>query len=227
MPQTSEEVAKKAETELINEYNRNDIEQKMKDGKIQAVQKDSDAGAMQIGGGKGKKGKKPKPQNKQSDMPKAFQLEFTMTNKFGIVQVSPPTAASHLDIKINELTEKMNMFVRDGSSTLKKDQSEVEKNIEKLVEDEMAQEQNQADNEEEKEDDGERRHSHRGRGGFTKAYGGRPRQEKDTMFDADSEEDKPADRGAYSKPNHGGGHRGGKGRGGRPNMKNDEDFPTL
>ena len=50
------------------------------------------------------------------------------------------------------------------------------------------------------------------------------------MFDADSDEDKPADRGAYSKPNHGGGatvHHRGKGRGGRPNMKNDEDFPTL
>jgi len=37
MPATSEEVAKKTETELINEYNRVDIEQKLKDGKIQAV----------------------------------------------------------------------------------------------------------------------------------------------------------------------------------------------
>jgi len=32
--QTSEEVAKASEREMINEYNRQDLEQKMKDGKI-------------------------------------------------------------------------------------------------------------------------------------------------------------------------------------------------
>ena len=80
--------------------------------------------------------------------------------------------------------------------------------------------------EEDKQDDGERRHTHRGRGGFSKAYGGRPKQDRDAMFDADSDEDKPADKGAYAKPSHGG-TRGGKGRGGRPNMRNEEDFPTL
>jgi len=37
VPATSEEVAKKTSTELINEYNRQDIEQKLKDGKIQVV----------------------------------------------------------------------------------------------------------------------------------------------------------------------------------------------
>jgi hypothetical protein len=36
----------------------------MKDGKIKAVEKDKDEGMIQVGGGKGKKGKKPKPQAK-------------------------------------------------------------------------------------------------------------------------------------------------------------------
>ena len=176
VPDTSEEVAKKTETELINEYNRNDIEQKMKDGKIKAVEKVSDNDMIQS---KGKKGKKPKAQNKQSDQPKAFQLEFTMTNKFGAVQVSPPTAPEHLDTKINELTLKMNIFIKEGSGILQKDQSEIEKNIEKMVEEEMLAEEsarNFQEEEKEREDDGERRHSHRGRGGMAaKAYGGRPR----------------------------------------------------
>jgi len=70
VPETSEEVAKKAETELINEYNRNDIEQKMKDGNIKAVEKNSDQDTMQVGGGKGKKGKKPKLKNRQLTNPR-------------------------------------------------------------------------------------------------------------------------------------------------------------
>jgi len=34
VPESSEEVAVKVEKELINEYNRQDLEQKLKDGKI-------------------------------------------------------------------------------------------------------------------------------------------------------------------------------------------------
>jgi len=155
-----------------------------------------------------------------------------MTNKFGVVQVSPPTAPEHLDTKINELTLKMNKFIEDGSGILQKEQSDIEKHIEKMVEEEMAQEQRQREFPEEEKGENDRDRPYRGRGGMTRGTG-RPKQDRDAMFDADSDEDKPADRGAYSKPNYGGqqvnASRGGKGRGrgGRPKINNDEDFPTL
>ena len=59
MPASSEEVAKSTEKELINEYNRQDIEQKLKDGKLMAVESKKDE-MLVVGGGKGKKGKKNK-----------------------------------------------------------------------------------------------------------------------------------------------------------------------
>jgi hypothetical protein len=90
----------------------------MKDGKIKAVEVVKDSDMVQVGGGKGKKGKKPKTQSKLSDQPKAWQLEFSMMNKFGTVHVSPPTAPEHLDTKINELNLKMNKFISEGSEIL-------------------------------------------------------------------------------------------------------------
>lgn len=42
---------------MIAEYNRQDIEQKLKDGKISAQHK-KDEGMVVVGGGKGKKGRK-------------------------------------------------------------------------------------------------------------------------------------------------------------------------
>ena len=54
---TSEEVAKKTETEMINEYNKTDLDSKIKDGKIVAsVPKKEELYTQN----KGKKGKKPK-----------------------------------------------------------------------------------------------------------------------------------------------------------------------
>lgn len=55
-------MAKTTEKEMINEYNRQDIEQKLKDGKLMAVQSKKDDMLIVGGGGKGKKGKKNKQQ---------------------------------------------------------------------------------------------------------------------------------------------------------------------
>jgi len=45
---------------MINEYNKNDLDTKMKDGKILLAQPKKEEVTVIGGGGKGKKGKKPK-----------------------------------------------------------------------------------------------------------------------------------------------------------------------
>jgi len=177
VPESSEQVAKKTETELINEYNRQDIEQKLKDGKILAVVNKKDDDAVVIGGGKGKKGKKQKTQTAAAD--KAFNIDFNAISKFGLVSVSPPTAADEIDAKIEELNKKKTHFEQEGQKLLDQEKEAIEKDIVKLVEEDIeaerkAAEQEEYGEEEEKEErDDERRHSHRGRGGFAKTYGGR------------------------------------------------------
>lgn len=58
MPKTSEEVALQAQTDYIAEQSRAELEQKLKDGKIQAATSKKDDITIVGGGGKGKKGKK-------------------------------------------------------------------------------------------------------------------------------------------------------------------------
>jgi len=66
---------------------RQDLQQKLKDGKIQAVIKKDES--IQIGGGnKGKKGKKQRQQ--KVDDNKGLNVDFAVISKFGNVGVSPP-----------------------------------------------------------------------------------------------------------------------------------------
>ena len=90
---SNEEVAKKIETESINDYNKQDIDQKLKDGKILMAAPKKEEVTI-IGGGKGKKGKKPKAQTK--DASDAFKIDLEVIKKFGIVNVSPPVAPEDL-----------------------------------------------------------------------------------------------------------------------------------
>lgn len=82
---------------------RQDLQQKLKDGKIQAVIKKDES--IQIGGGKGKKGKKAR--QPRADDNKGISVDFAVISKFGSVGVSPPVEASQLDSKIEELNKKM------------------------------------------------------------------------------------------------------------------------
>lgn len=69
---------------------RQDLQQKLKDGKIQAVVKKDES--MQVGGGnKGKKGKKARVQ--KTDGPQGLNVDFALISKFGLVGVSPPTVS--------------------------------------------------------------------------------------------------------------------------------------
>ena len=153
VPASSEEVAAKIEKESINEYNRQDIEQKLKDGKIQAVSKKDDS-VMSVGAKGGKKGKKQnKP--KQSEGPKSFNIDFAVINKFGLVQVSPPLAPEDLDHKIEELTEKQKIFQKNGDEILKEERENLEKHIEKMVEEDIEREAKAAEQEEEYDEEEE------------------------------------------------------------------------
>lgn len=101
----SEEVAKKTETEMINEYNKTDLESKIKDGKIMAAAPKKEE-FTQIGGGKGKKGKKPKAQ-KVAENSDTLKVDLEVIKKFGMVEVSPPIDGSVLDSKIEELKKRL------------------------------------------------------------------------------------------------------------------------
>lgn len=169
VPETSEEVAKKTEQTMIAEYNRQDIEQKLKDGKIQAVHK-KEENIIKVGGGKGKKGRKQRqPKNDGGD---GLNIDFAVINKFGLVGVSPPIAAESLDAKITELEETQKRYQTKGSEQMQQEKDALEQDIERMVEDDIEAERKAAESEEygdeeEKavEEDG-RKPSHRGRGGF-------------------------------------------------------------
>lgn len=99
---SSEEVAKKTETELINEYNKTDLESKIKDGKIMAAAPKKEEFAQV---NKGKKGKKPKGQ-KVAETNGTLKVDLEVIKKFGMVGVSPPVDGSVLDEKIEELKKR-------------------------------------------------------------------------------------------------------------------------
>lgn len=223
VPATSEEVAKTTQKEMVSEYNRQDLEQKLKDGKIQVAVKQND-NMIVIGGGKGKKGKKPKAQAKPAGESKSFNVDFAVINKFGLVQVSPPLEPAQLDNKLQELADTKKRFETKGQEELDAEKSNIEKNIERMVDEDIqadvqaaiAQEEG---DEEEKTKEVEKKPA--ARGGI--------RKPKDAFFDSDSDGEGQSQ--AYSKPSRGGAtvnQRGGRrgGRGGKLQI-NEEEFPTL
>lgn len=111
-----EEVAKVAQQEMINEYRQQDIAQKLSDGKLMAVEHKKEELFTVGGGNKGKKGKKQKTQQKEAT--DSFQIDFTVINKFGLVRISPPSAPSGLDAKIEELIQNQKDLKAAGEQKL-------------------------------------------------------------------------------------------------------------
>lgn len=237
VPPSNEEVARKTQYDMISEFNRQDIEQKLKDGKIQAVESKKDD-TVQVGGGKGKKGKKNKKEVKQ-EQAETFNIDFGVIAKFGLVSVSPPSSPLEIEPKIEELKKKKEWFQREGEDTLKKERQDIDKHIEKMVEAEIEEERRKEqielygeEEDKEEEDQEERKHSHRGRGGF-KGFGDKKYKDRGE-FDGSDDEDEVSFQNAYTKPSRGGGqqiNRGkvaSRGRGAKvPQINDDDDFPTL
>lgn len=249
---TSEEVAQKTQKEMINDYNKQDLEQKLKDGKILAVHSKKEETMTIIGGGGKKKGKKQKTQQK-ADTSKQFNIDFVVINKFGLVSVSPPISPEDLGHKIEELTNKKKKFFEDGENQMKQDKDELMNYIEYEVEQEIEAEKKAAEeeeygyeDEEVKEETNQRdRQSHRGRGGASRGFGDRQNEEDGGYFSkynkkgkqtkgefegSSDEEEYSYNTAAYSKPQRGGGKQVGGGGGGSKKVAlalDEDNFPTL
>jgi len=98
---------------MINEYNKNDLDTKMKDGKILLAQPKKEEVTVIGGGGKGKKGKKPK-QQKVADSTGVLKIDLEVIKKFGLINVSPPVDGSVLDEKIEELKKRLVTLGQEG-----------------------------------------------------------------------------------------------------------------
>ena len=124
---------------MINEYNKQDIAQKLNDGKLLAVEKKKDDLFVVGGGNKGKKGKKQKTQQKEAS--DKFQIDFTIINKFGLVRISPPSAPSGLDAKIEEIVQNQKDFKAAGEKKLKDIKDNMGQHIADEVEEDIKREE--------------------------------------------------------------------------------------
>lgn len=244
MAPSNEEVAKKLESESIKDYNRQDLDQKLKDGKILMAAPKKEELTI-IGGKGGKKGKKPKA---QAPVAEVFKIDLEVIKKFGIVGVSPPIAPEDLDQKIEELKQRLVKLNEEGERELQSIKNELAKNIDKAVEEDIEREQRAAEDEYGEE---EKRPTRGGRGprgrGRDRKYGDySPEREEKPVdggyfgqkfgvkkqkgeFEGSDEEDlEDYTSSAYTKPSRGGVKKGGQ-RGGKKSALalDDDNFPTL
>jgi len=92
---------------------------KIMDGKIQvALSKQEREEAAMIYTGAGKK-KKDNRKQKKVEYEDIFSMDVVIIQKFGLVQVSPPTNAEVLDKKIDEIAEKKKWYEENGESAMK------------------------------------------------------------------------------------------------------------
>ena len=87
---------------------------KVNDGKLERAktkeEKEAEA-AVQIGGKKKNKGKKPK---EKAQVEEAFNIDVTVINKFAFLKANPPIGAEDLEEKIKELKEKRDKYQGEG-----------------------------------------------------------------------------------------------------------------
>ena len=256
VPPTSEEVAVAAQASFHAEQSRAELEQKLKDGKIQAAVTKKDDMMVVGGGGKGKKGKKQKNQQNagQNNQAASFQVDFYQIKMFGLVLLSPPLGPEDLDEKLAELKKKTDEYLEEGEKQLKKDRAEIEQQIEQEVDEDLERDRRAAEGFDDEDDeygdedggydDGREaskaagRSGGRGRGGRPGDRDARRRRAPKGEFEAsddDDDDDRAAANDPYSKPSRGGGmqvnagKRGGHRQGGKNKMEfnNDDDFPAL
>lgn len=80
---------------------------------------------IQIGGKKKNKGKKQKKQQVEGE--DVFQFDIVIIQKFGMLQISPPTDALALDSKMAELDKKKQWYQDNGASKLEEQMEELKK----------------------------------------------------------------------------------------------------
>ncbi len=120
----TEETIQEERKQIINEMAKEDVQKKLKDGKIEQVmnkREREEAAMIKIGGGGKKGGKKPKikagaAEEQEDD---AFRsIDISLLNLFGFLKVSPPMEKAQLDPKITELEGRLKYFTEEGEKRL-------------------------------------------------------------------------------------------------------------
>lgn len=161
-----DEQIKEEQKQIMNQLNREDVNKKLQDGKLERVlsKREREEQEMLKVGGKNK-GKGPR-KVKASEVEEAFKIDILAINKFGFLKVSPPLNKESLDSKIQELTEKLAKYKTDGEQRLKDEEEKLLNSTEPVEEEE----EEKASTRRDEDDDGSYR---RGRGGFRGGRGGR------------------------------------------------------
>jgi len=157
----SEQVARETQLDMLSEANKEKMQKKVEEGKIEAAvsKRDRDAQALvQVGGGGKRKGKKQKAAVEYED---AFNIDLVVVRKFSLLGVSAPVAPEDLDPRIKEVEEKKAWYEENGEAKMKEQVAE----FQKAAEEEDQQWKQQA------EDDSRREEESRGRGGYGRARG--------------------------------------------------------
>ena len=253
---TDAEKAAKAQAEMDQAYRRENLEQKLKDGRIQMAQNKKERDDMTVIGG----GKKKRNRNKDKDQEKVeeqkgdgqIDIDFVIINKFNIVMMSPPITFDQLDEKIKELQHKTTKLQKEGDAQLAAEKAKLEGAIEQEVDEELAAETAEAmeaygDEEEEYKASDRPFRAGRGRGARGRGRGGFRQQqdeEEDTRHkrrahqpkkefegSSDEEEEQRQTQSSkfdlYSKPRRGGGQPIRGRKGKKAPVEEEEDFPTL
>jgi len=189
----ADEAAAQAQKELKEQQRQEQLTEKLNDGRLQMVEHKKDKDEMMTIGGGGK-GKKNRNRNKKTDAQEtastAIPIDLGIISKFNVVMLSPPTDASQLDAKIEDLKKKMVQLQEDGEAALNEEKEKMLDQIEKLVDEEIKAEMDLelagAEDEEEKSHERMARRGGRGRGGRGGAAGGRGGRQR--FQDEDDEE---------------------------------------
>jgi len=129
---------------MVGKFRQEDLEQKLKDGKIMAAAPRKEESFVSH---KKKGGKKPRTANQQESRESGpFVIDFHLVNWFGLVGISPPNSKEDLDAKIEELQKLKAELENDGAAgDLDKEMEGLDKAVEAEVRKEFEAERREAD----------------------------------------------------------------------------------
>lgn len=124
--QTDESI-KEEQKLIINEMAKEQVQQKLKEGKFEQAKSKrerEEESLIQIGGRK-KGGKKPKASKPEEPVDVFSNIDISILNLFGFLKVSPPMNKDALEAKITELKGREEFFNAEGIKRLKEEEEQV------------------------------------------------------------------------------------------------------
>jgi hypothetical protein len=116
---------KNTQKEFLKQTNVEDVNKRLQEGKLERAKTKAEKEQeqmLQIGGKKKNKGKKAK---KESLVEEAFNIDFSVINKFAFLKVNVPLGPEELDNKIKELSEKREKYFVEGEQRLKEEEEKL------------------------------------------------------------------------------------------------------